>query len=42
MEREKYITEIIQMIHKLDQSDEIFIKQLYIIVKKHFVKKRGR
>ena len=34
-----YKNEIIKLINKLNASDETFLKQVYIIIKKHFERK---
>ena len=34
--------EIIKLINKLNASDETFLKQVYIIIKKHFDRREGR
>ena len=34
-----YKAEIIKLINKLNASDETFLKQVYIIIKKHFERK---
>lgn len=33
---------IIEMLDKLDPSDETFLRQLIILIRKHFERKRGR
>ena len=35
-----YKAEIIKLINKLNASDETFLKQVYIIIKKHFDRER--
>ena len=37
-----YKAEIIKLINKLNASDEAFLKQVYIIIKKHFDRREGR
>ena len=37
-----YKNEIIKLINKLNSSDETFLKQVYIIIKKHFDRREGR
>lgn len=37
-----YKNEIIKLINKLNASDETFLKQVYIIIKKHFDRREGR
>ena len=37
-----YKNEIIKLINKLNASDETFLKQVYIIIKKHFDRRGGR
>ena len=37
-----YKAEIIKLINKLNASDETFLKQVYIIIKKHFDRREGR
>lgn len=39
---ERYISEIVRMLRELEDSDEIFVKQLLILIKEHFRRKRGR
>ena len=34
--------EIIKLINELNASDETFLKQVYIIIKKHFDRREGR
>lgn len=34
-----YIKQIIEMLEKLDVSDEQFIKQIYILIRNHIQKK---
>lgn len=41
MNTEEYKSIIIQMFQKMDESDCIFMKQIYTIVKKH-LEKKGR
>lgn len=36
-----YKNEIIKLINKLNASDETFLKQVYIIIKKHFDRRGG-
>ena len=33
---------IVEMLDKLDESDETFLKQLIILIRKHLERKRGR
>lgn len=33
---------IIEMLDKLDDSDESFLKQLCVLIRKHLERKRGR
>lgn len=40
--QEEYKSYIVEMLDKLDSSDEIFLKQLIILIKKHLERKRGR
>lgn len=40
MENEKYIKLIVQMLQTLTESDNLFIKQIYILIKKHTERKR--
>lgn len=37
-----YKAEIIKLINKLNALDETFLKQVYIIIKKHFDRREGR
>ena len=41
MENE-YKEYIIEMLDKLDDTDEIFLKQLCVIIRKHIERNRGR
>ena len=41
MENE-YKEYIIEMLNKLDDTDEIFLKQLCVIIRKHIDRNRGR
>lgn len=38
----EYKSCIVEMLNKLDDSDESFLKQLYVLIKKHLERKRGR
>lgn len=38
----EYKNYIAEMLNKLDDSDESFLKQLCVLIKKHFERKRGR
>lgn len=40
--QEEYKSYIVEMLDKLDSSDETFLKQLIILIKKHLERKRGR
>ena len=40
--QEEYKSCIVEMLDKLDSSDETFLKQLIILIKKHLERKRGR
>lgn len=40
--QEEYKSCIVEMLDKLDSSDETFLKQLIILIKKHLKRKRGR
>lgn len=42
MNHEEYKKIIIEMLNKLDESDEKFLKQLRILLKNHIERKRGR
>lgn len=42
MNHEEYKKIIIEMLSKLDESDEKFLKQLRILIKNHIERKRGR
>lgn len=42
MNHEEYKKIIIEMLNKLDESDEKFLKQLRILLKNHLERKRGR
>ncbi len=39
--QEEYKSYIVEMLDKLDSSDETFLKQLIILIKKHLERKRG-
>ena len=39
--QEEYKNYIVEMLDKLDSSDETFLKQLIILIKKHLERKRG-
>ena len=38
----EYKEYIIEMLNKLDDTDEIFLKQLCVIIRKHIDRNRGR
>lgn len=40
MENEKYIELIIQMLQTFTEPDNLFIKQIYTLIKKHIERKR--
>lgn len=42
MNHEEYKKIIIEMLNRLDESDEKFLKQLRILLKNHLERKRGR
>lgn len=39
---DEYKQRITEMLDKLDSSDEVFFKQLIILIRKHLERKRGR
>lgn len=39
---DEYKEYIVEMLDKLDESDETFLKQLIILIRKHLERKRGR
>lgn len=39
---DEYKEYIVEMLNKLDDSDEVFLKQLIILIRKHLERKRGR
>lgn len=38
----EYKSYIVEMLNKLDDSDESFLKQLCVLIRKHLERKRGR
>ena len=40
--KNEYKEYIIEMLNKLDDTDEAFLKQLCVIIRKHIDKSRGR
>lgn len=42
MDNEKLISYIIEMFQRFDESDNLFLKQVYTIVKKHLERKGRR
>lgn len=38
----EYKKQIIDMLGELDNTDKLFLMQIYIIIKQHINKKRGR
>ena len=40
--RNEYKSYIVEMLNKLDDSDESFLKQLCVLIRKHLERKRGR
>ena len=41
MENEEYVNLIIQMLKAFDESDNLFLRQIYTLVKKHMERKGG-
>ncbi len=42
MSAEEYKSVIVKMLQKLDESDHLFLRQIYTIMKKHLERKRLR
>ena len=38
----EYKSYIVEMLNKLEDSDESFLKQLCVLIRKHLERKRGR
>lgn len=39
---DEYKQQIMEMLDKLDSSDETFLRQLIVLIRKHLDRKRGR
>lgn len=42
MKNEEYKKIIVEMLNYLNDSDIVFLKQVYTLIKKHLERKRGR